>query len=494
MRLLKRFNTIQGSLLLHELSFVLLILLTAGIGISWVLAWQNNSQESLRLTAMSTHMQHIRGDLYRQMKEVFDATFLQDEQANEQYLHYNRSIEREMNLMRQLSEYPAERQQIRRISNAYNLFYDETHAYLRPAVEPLSEQQLLALDKPLEQLTLSELEAAFDGFEQYLLGRQDKLAADQNRWLAQVFWLEPLPIVIALGLLLWSRRFVRRQVLLPLAEVIAGAKYIAQGQWQYAVPAHGVNDLQNLTQAINQMAAELAANHDSLIEARKQAEMAELIPLVAHNIRNPLAGIRAAAQVSLDDEHMSSDNRQVLQDIIVAVDRLERWVTSLLMYLHPLQAQYSEAALTVLTDNALSLIQLQLADKHLTVVREGWGDDVKSTQLDTDLIEQTLCNLLQNAIEAAPEGSQLTLRYQQITDDKIILDIDDQGRGIDQPLLTVANAGIKSRKPLHYGLGLPFAQRVMQLHHGELSHIGLQPGTRVRLQLPIRQPETKHHA
>ncbi len=88
-RILKQFNTIQGSLLLHELSLVLLVLLSVTIGVSWVQTWHNSSQESLRLTSMGTHIQHIRGDLYRQMKEVFDAMFLKDQQAHEEYYRYS---------------------------------------------------------------------------------------------------------------------------------------------------------------------------------------------------------------------------------------------------------------------------------------------------------------------------------------------------------------------------------------------------------------------
>ncbi len=491
MRLFKRFNNIQGSLLFHELSFVLIIMLTAGLGVSWVLAWQNNSQESLRLTALNTHMQHVRGDLYRQIKEVFDVIFLNDDSAEQQYFGYSQAIKHELNQMQLLARSENEQQQVQKIADTYDAFYAETRTYINSEDNEVTEKQLLLLDQPLEQFTLNVFETLFNDFEQYLQSRQSLLAAAQQRWLSQVFWMELLPILLALGLLLWSRHFVKKQVLMPLTDVIEGARRVAQGEWRYALAERGVADLQYLTAAINQMATDLIDNHDDLIEARKQAEMADLIPLVAHNIRNPLAGIRAAAQVSLDEKNLPVSQQHSLQDIIVAVDRLERWVTSLLMYLHPLQAQFSENKLTELTDNALSLIQMQLTDKQLTVHREGWQADIQPAQLDADLIEQTLCNLLQNAIEAAPDGSQLQLRYQQVNDDVVILEIDDAGRGINAQLISAADAQNSSRKPLHYGLGLPFAQRVMQLHHGQLTHIALQPGTRVRLQLPVIQPETE---
>lgn len=494
MRLLKRFKTIQGSLLFHELSFVLIITLTAGLGVSWVLAWQSNSQESLRLTALNTHMQHVRGDLYRQIKEVFDVIFLNDDSAEQQYFGYSQTIKQDLNQMQLLAKLVNEQEQVQKIADTYDAFYAETRTYIDSEDNDVTKKQLLLLDQPLEQFTLNVFESLFSDFEKYLQSRQSLLAADQRRWLSQIFWIQLLPVLLALGLLLWSRHYVKRQVLMPLTDVIEGARHVAQGEWQYALPVRGVADLQHLTTAINQMATDLIDNHDNLIEARKQAEMADLIPLVAHNIRNPLAGIRAAAQVGLDEKNLPVSQQYLLQDIIVAVDRLERWVTSLLMYLHPMQAKFSKNKLTELTDNALSLIHMQLTDKQLSVQREGWQHDIQSAQLDTDLIEQTLCNLLQNAIEAAPEGSQLRLRYQQVNDDVIALEIDDAGRGINQQFISAADVQNSARKPLHYGLGLPFAKRVMQLHHGQLTHIALTPGTRVRLQLPLSQPETEQDA
>ncbi|MCX4190787.1 sensor histidine kinase [Methylophaga sp. OBS3] len=493
-RIKDRFNTIQGSLLFHELSFVLIIILTTGLGGSWVLAWQNNSQESLRLTALNTHMQHVRGDLYRQIKEVFDVIFLDDSSAVQQYFGYSQTINRELNQMQLLARSESEQQQVQKIADTYDAFYAETQTYVKTEDRELTDKQLLLLDQPLEQFTLNVFEILFHDFEEYLQSSQSVLAAKQQRWLTQVFWMGLLPILLALGLLIWSRHFVKKQVLMPLTNVIEGARHVAQGEWRYALPEHGVADLKHLTAAINQMATDLINNHDNLIEARKQAEMADLIPLVAHNIRNPLAGIRAAAQVSLSDKSLPEQSRQVSQDIIVAVDRLERWVTSLLMYLHPMQPHFSSLKLTTLADNALSLIQMQITDKQLTVEREGWENDLHEAQLDGDLIEQTLCNLIQNAIEASPDASELRLRFQRLNDGRISLEIDDQGRGMKQPYSKDQQSESDGRKPLHCGLGLPFADRVMHLHGGEISHIGLEPGTRVRIELPINQPEMKQDA
>lgn len=485
MKWFKKLYSIQSSLLLHELSFVLLTLVTSVISISWAVTWQSNSQESQRLTAMTTNLQMIRGHLYRQLKEVFDVTFLKDKFAQAEYYQQSGFIEDYLNELHLLSEDNSEHSQINRISLAYDRFHDETSYYLKS--DDVTEQQLFLLDRPLEQLTFRELEAAFSDFERILRDKRAQLTQSQQRWLSRIVWLISIAVLLSLALVILSRWFVNRNVVSPLRAVIEGAGSISQGNLALNIKAEGVQDLRVLSAAINAMAAELATNRDSLIETRKQAALGELVPLVAHNIRNPLSGIRAAAQVTLDDE-IPQDTRNSLKDIIVAVDRLERWVTSLLMYLHPVNAQFSLACLTTTLDNAIALIQLQLEDKHLNIVRRGWHSSAKAIPMDINLIEQTLCNLVQNAIEAAPENSQIILSYWQ-ADIEVGVTIQDQGRGIDtkKKWHDVSTASKTGTKQLHYGLGIPFAKKVVQQHGGQLEYQTLpEGGTKVILRLPTQ--------
>lgn len=480
MTLFKRLNSIQGSLLLHELSFVLLIMVTSGISISWAVSWQSNSQESQRLTAMTTQLQMMRGHLYRQLKEVFDATFLEDQFAEAEFNQQSRFIEDVINELQMLSEDKFERAQVNRISLAYDRFHDETSYYLRS--DNVTEQQLFLLDKPLEQLTFREIETAFSDFERFLRDKRNDLTNAQQRWLSKIVWLISIAVLISLALLILSRCFVHRNVLTPLRAVIEGAGKISQGNFDLNIKRQGVEDLNVLANAINSMAIELLENRDTLIETRKQAALGELVPIVAHNIRNPLAGIRAAAQVTLDDD-IPADTRESLRDIIVAVDRLERWVTSLLMYLHPINARFVPEKLTTVIDNAISLIQLQLEDKQLTLVRRGWEIPVKSMQMDINLMEQTLCNLIQNAIEAAPNDSQIMLTYWQ-AEGEVGVAIQDQGRGIDT--VKMFQRTTSHMNQLHYGLGIPFSQKVVRQHGGYIDHQTLaEGGTKVILRFPL---------
>lgn len=479
----KRFNSLQVTLLLHELSFILLVLITAAVGVIWSASWQNSSEESLRIGSMNTTMQNVRGEVYRQLKEVFDATFLHDNDAPKEYLAYTQTIYGYLSDLTILATDEQELQAIQLVDNAYAAFYAQTKLLLDDHYAVIDRQKVL--DQELEKYTFSQLEQAFSNLDVMLNNKQKALSLSKQRWTQRLSWLAPIPVLLAIGLLLLARRFVRKNIVNPLTELVEGAKLISKGDLHHTVPLIGVSDLIRLSEAINSMASDLARGRDQLIETKKQAALGELVPLVAHNIRNPLAGIRAASQVALDED-ISESTHDTLTDIMVAVDRLERWVTSLLRYLHPIKPHLSETTLVAVTDNALSLIELQLADKNIALKRLGWKSEQIPLSLDIHLFEQAIFNLVQNALEASSLGGTIELVYHQDTK-YVSLSISDKGQGMTfDPVAEQVTDGEVKR--LSCGLGIPFSLKIIKQHGGRLIYENLDSGgTLVTIKLATDQ-------
>src|SRR5439155_25034577 len=136
------------------------------------------------------------------------------------------------------------------------------------------------------------------------------------------------------------------------------------------------------------------------------ATVGELAAGVAHEIRNPLAGISSSAQVLLTRFEPRDDRQRFCQVIIEQVNRLDRTVTSLLKFARPPEPELRSADLVEVVERVLVLQAERLAEAGVTVERRV-APEVPPVFIDPALIEQVLLNLVLNAVQAMPEGGVL---------------------------------------------------------------------------------------
>lgn len=475
-------RALKELLLIHELTFVLLIVLAVTAGAIGIRSWQNSSQESQRINSLIQEIQQTRGDLYRQLKELFDAYLLADPTARTEYDSYTRKVEDHFRKLRQLALDNAERSAIARLQQSYHDFLAETDSTLN-RYRTLPDAALRkALNTDLESGAFTHYEVVSANAEKLLTMKQQELrirleAAQRT----SMFWLG-IPIALAVLLLIFSRLFLQRAIVNPIARLVRATTEISAGRLEHKVPHVRTEELNNLAQAINQMAEELAHSQEALVRSEKQAAQGALVPVLAHNIRNPLASIRAIAQVA-DTPEGSQETRESLQDIINTVDRLERWTGSLLTYLHPLKPQLSRSTLQEILRGALAPLQQRIRDGAISVSLPAMEPPI-FLMADTHLLEQTFYNLLLNAIEASPPNSMITIEYELLVA-QIKIHILDCGSGIPfTPNPSDLSPG-PSTKRFGTGLGIPFAFKVCESLGGSITFASRPSGgTSVTLNLP----------
>ena len=223
---------------------------------------------------------------------------------------------------------------------------------------------------------------------------------------------------------------------------------------------------------------------EEVVHARNLATIGEMAATVAHEFRNPLAGISGAIQVLRDTFPDDDSRRQVVEDILEQVERLDSSVRQLLMLSKPWRPSREPCDLRKFVERLTDAAQGQQAFAGVRFVFRG-GETVV-VAVDTSLLEQVLWNILHNAAQAMPGGGEIHYSFDQ-EPDYITLAVADTGCGIPDRLQERLFRPFFTTKTRGTGLGLAICRKIMQSHHGSIT-VSSKPekGTEVTLRFPKR--------
>jgi len=260
------------------------------------------------------------------------------------------------------------------------------------------------------------------------------------------------------------------------------------------------------------------------VSARRKERLASLGELsagVAHEIRNPLAGIGASAQLLRDRLGEDENHRRLIELILDEVARLDRIVESMLQFARPPEPRLRLAPLDAVLDRALGLLGEE-ADTAGVAIETRTANDLPEIWIDPDQIEQVVLNLARNALQAMEEsGGSLTLTLRRVSrpryvrvrsgrrredrgsvpsgegplQDWVELEMIDTGHGIQpEELDRIFNPFYTTRKR-GTGLGLAISEAIVREHGGMIS-VQSQPGhgTTVLVDLPEDKRQTQRRS
>ncbi len=235
-----------------------------------------------------------------------------------------------------------------------------------------------------------------------------------------------------------------------------------------------VEEMRRLEALTGRVSIILENLHDfeRLKEMHRLAALGTMAAGLAHEIRNPLAGIKGAAQYLQTDD--GPPDGEMVQVIVDEVDRLNGVVTQFLDYARPLQLNLEPVRLDQLIAQVASLLRAQ----GLGEVRweEDILEDLPTISVDAPRLKQVLLNLCQNAVQAIKGDGTLRIRVRsgrfqnpQLWDHRCLeLAVEDSGPGIQPSDLDQIFVPFFTTRADGTGLGLPICQRIVQAHRGEL--------------------------
>ncbi|HET9468677.1 MAG TPA: PAS domain S-box protein [Vicinamibacterales bacterium] len=220
-----------------------------------------------------------------------------------------------------------------------------------------------------------------------------------------------------------------------------------------------------------------------LAEQKSLAKLGEMAAVVAHEVKNPIAGIRGALQVITARMPADQRDRAILLDIITRLDALNRIVQDMLMFARPRALRQEPIPLGSLLRETASLIERDPGMLNLEISVSGSADITG----DREMLQIVFQNILMNAAQAMEGRGRIVVTI-AARDGRCKVAIADRGPGMPDEVREKAFDAFFTTKHRGTGLGLPIAKRVVDAHGGAID-IAVPPegGTTISVELPLAQ-------
>lgn len=309
--------------------------------------------------------------------------------------------------------------------------------------------------------------------------------------------------------------FLRTQVVDRIASLQSNIRSTDGSDLFQRLPVVENDEIGRLAQTLNDLLDRLEKARNELREAHikevqhldRLATVGELAAGVAHEIKNPLAGISAIIQ-NISRETISEERKEIFEEIHKQIQRIDRVMRNLLQFARPQTPHFELTDVNDCLESAMLLLSSQRSGSGINIVKD-LSPNIPPINVDRMLLQQVCVNIILNAIQARKKGEPLTIsilteKIDRRPDIEFFSDIPSNRRknssalhicvrdnGVGIPLEIVPNIfkPFFTTKQEGTGLGLPICRRVVHDHGGRIA-VESEPGkgTAFHIYIPIEEP------
>ena len=281
-----------------------------------------------------------------------------------------------------------------------------------------------------------------------------------------------------------------KSILSRIAFVQKATEEVAQGNFTpIENPTKAQDEVTELIDAFNKMAAELESRWEQLVESRKLASIGTFTSGIAHELNNPLNNISLTAETLLEecDTLDKGESKEMILDIINQASRASEVVRNLLDFSRTEAPALKKLEVEEVIQKTVSLIRNQLMIVGVKL-ELNIPEDIPPIRGNLHNLEQVFLNLLLNAIQAMPDGGKITIEVRSTEDGYVAIDVSDTGVGIKPDALEKIFDPFYTTKPAGRGtgLGLSIVYGIIKKHGGYVEvKSEVNVGTTFTVYLPV---------
>lgn len=293
--------------------------------------------------------------------------------------------------------------------------------------------------------------------------------------------------IAAVGMLL------KRWLLRPMEQLGRQVEALAHDEAPNEPLLQSPQEMASLASALDRARQSLGALRQQLLDSERLTTIGQMAAQLAHNLRNPLASIRAAAQLTGRQNAATESMQRRMADIVGSVDRLNRWVMGLMEVARRDPTSTQDADVVTALRQALEAVQEEVAAKELILQLDAPAEGLVCAH-DPATLEHALIAMLVNAVETSPLGGKLGVQVAYVVKNPSAvcrITVTDEGAGLptDDPERIFEFSYTTKQSGL--GLGLALARQALHRQGGS-THARNNPGggASVYIELPVR-PEAE---